>query len=197
MGVCTVNYARPRALFLDRDGVLNRAVVRDGKPFPPACVEELEIPAGVADALEQARELGFVLIGATNQPDVARGLTARTTVQAINCRLLESIPVREILVCYHDDRDGCTCRKPQPGLLVQAAEKYRVDLSASYMIGDRWRDIEAGRRAGCTTIWIDCGYRECWPVAPPDHTVRSLLEAIATIARIDRERDAHESNATD
>jgi D-glycero-D-manno-heptose 1,7-bisphosphate phosphatase len=170
--------ATRRAIFLDRDGVLNRAVVRDGKPYPPANLGELDIPAAVPGALQLAKNAGFVLIGVTNQPDVARKTTARETVEAINREILQSLPLVEIRVCYHDDRDGCDCRKPKPGLLLQAAAEHQIDLRRSCMIGDRWRDVEAGRRAGCHTIWIDCGYREHWPVAPPDQTVRSLTEAI-------------------
>ena len=127
-------------------------------------------------ALARVKQLGFVLIGVTNQPDVARGTTPREAVEAINRRVLESLPLVEMFVCYHDNCDKCNCRKPLPGLLVEAADKYRVDLSRSFMIGDRWRDVEAGRRAGCQTIWIDCGYTEDWPVGPPDCTVRSLAE---------------------
>ncbi len=167
-----------RAVFLDRDGVLDRAIVRNGKPHPPASVEELEIPDEVLPALERAKEAGFVLVGVTNQPNVARGTTSRETVEAINRRLLASLPLDDLLVCYHDDGDRCDCRKPLPGLLLAAAAAHGVDPARSFMIGDRWRDVEAGRRAGCRTVWIDCGYREDWPVAPPDRVARSLTEAI-------------------
>jgi D-glycero-D-manno-heptose 1,7-bisphosphate phosphatase len=176
-----------RAIFLDRDGVLDRAVVRDGKPYPPASVEELDVPAEVPAALRLAKDAGFLLIGVTNQPDVARGTTARETVEAINRKLLESLPLVEIRACYHDDRDGCDCRKPLPGMLLQAAAEHQIDLSRSYMIGDRWRDVEAGRRAGCRTIWIDCGYSEGWPVAAPDIRVQSLKEAIQHIIKMEEE----------
>jgi D-glycero-D-manno-heptose 1,7-bisphosphate phosphatase len=173
-----------RAVFLDRDGVLNRAVVRDGKPYPPASVDELEIPADVPAALQLAQDAGFLLVGVTNQPDVARKTTARETAEAINRKIMQSLPLVEIRVCYHDDGDGCDCRKPMPGLLLRAAGEHRIDLARSYMIGDRWRDVEAGRRAGCYTIWIDCDYREPWPVAAPDQTVRSLTEAIQYVIKM-------------
>ncbi len=186
--------ARRRAIFLDRDGVINRSVVRDGRPYPPATVEELDIPPDVPPALERARAAGFLLIGASNQPDVARGITPREAVDAINHRILERTPLLDILVCCHDDRDGCDCRKPLPGMLTRAAAAYGIDLGRSYMVGDRWRDVEAGRRAGCTTIWIDCGYREDWPVAPPDHTVRSLSEAIDWVLRTAAQRGEAETH---
>jgi D-glycero-D-manno-heptose 1,7-bisphosphate phosphatase len=124
---------------------------------------------------------GFLLIGVTNQPDVARGTQRREVVEAINAALLATLPLADILVCYHDDRDRCDCRKPLPGLLLQAASRYGVTLSASIMIGDRWRDVEAGRRAGCRTVLLDCGYAERKAKSPPDCTIRSLSEAAAWI----------------
>jgi len=166
-----------RAVFLDRDGVLNRAIVRAGKPHPPANLSELEIPADVPDALRDLRAAGFLLIGATNQPDVARGAQTRAMVEAINAALCARLPLDEIRVCYHDDADACDCRKPQPGLLLQAAHAHAIDLAASFMIGDRWKDIQAGRRAGCATIQLDHGYAEAWRGAPADARVRSLREA--------------------
>ena len=175
--------AAPRpAAFLDRDGVLNRACIRDGKPYPPASLAELEILPDVLDALHALKAAGLLLIGATNQPDVARGTQRRDTVEAINTKLCATLPLDQLLVCYHDDRDDCACRKPRPGLLLDAAAKHGIDLAASYMIGDRWRDIGAGRGAGCTTVWIDRGYTEPWPEGcVADHTVASLAEAAAWI----------------
>jgi D-glycero-D-manno-heptose 1,7-bisphosphate phosphatase len=170
-----------RAVFFDRDGVLNKAMVRNGKPYPPIDVAEMEIPPAVLPALESVKRLGFVLVGASNQPDVARKTTTRETVEAINRRLLDVLPLEEILICCHDDCDDCACRKPKPGLLLEAAEKYGIDLAASFMIGDRWRDVEAGRRAGCKTIWINYHYDEAWPVAAPDYTVSSLAEAVQCV----------------
>jgi len=177
-----------RAIFLDRDGVLNRAVVRDGMPYPPASPEEVSIPEDVPAALEAARSLGFLLIGVTNQPDVARGTVRRETAEAINARLLQTLPVLEMCVCWHDDKDACDCRKPKPGLLIHAAERHGIDLAQSFMIGDRWRDVEAGRRAGCTTIWIDLNYQEPWPVASADHVVWSLSQAVQQIGILAREK---------
>ena len=170
-----------RAIFCDRDGVLNRAVVRNGKPYPPTSLEELDIPESNPHLLRMAREQGFLLIGVTNQPDVARGTQSRAVVEAINAKILTILPLTEVLVCYHDDRDQCDCRKPKPGLLLAAAAKYGVDLSASFMIGDRWRDVEAGRRAGCRTVWINYNYDEHWHGDAPDQTVHCLAEAIEWI----------------
>jgi D-glycero-D-manno-heptose 1,7-bisphosphate phosphatase len=169
-----------RAVFLDRDGVLNRAVVRDGRPYPPAGLDAFEILPGVPEALCRLHEAGFLLIGATNQPDVARGTQRREVVEAMNSRLLAEMPIHAILVCY-EDGDDCARRKPNPGLLLEAAETFDINLSASYMIGDRWRDVEAGRRAGCQTIFIDCGYREPRPDTDPDYVAADLQGAAVWI----------------
>lgn len=168
-----------RAIFLDRDGVLNQAIIKAGKPYPPANLDELVIPDEVPIVLNSLKKAGFLLIGATNQPDVARGTTQKAIVEAINAQLLAVLPLEDILVCYHDDTDGCTCRKPEPGLLLQAATQYNIDLSASFMVGDRWKDIDAGHRAGCRTIWLDAGYAEPSPNPPADYTIQTLMDILA------------------
>jgi D-glycero-D-manno-heptose 1,7-bisphosphate phosphatase len=165
-----------RAVFLDRDGVLNRAIVRDGRPYPPASLEEFEVLPGVAEAVRRLHDAGFLLVGATNQPDVARGTQTREAVEAMNDRLLNTMPIAAILVCY-EDGDDCPRRKPNPGLLLEAADTYAIDLAASYIVGDRWRDVEAGRRAGCRTVFIDRGYRERRPDPPADHDAAELTDA--------------------
>ncbi len=165
-----------RAVFLDRDGVINRATVRDGRPCPPASADDLEILPGVADALRRLKEAGYLLVVVTNQPDVARGTQARAAVEAMHRRLAATLPIDDFRACYHDDGDGCVCRKPKPGMILDAARQHGVDLAASTVVGDRWRDIEAGRRAGCRTVFIDRSYQERRP-DNPDATVRSLAEA--------------------
>jgi D-glycero-D-manno-heptose 1,7-bisphosphate phosphatase len=171
-----------RAVFLDRDGVLNRAIVREGKPYPPPNVSEMEILPGVGEALAALRAAGFLLVVVTNQPDVARGTTTREAVEAINAALGEALPIDEFRTCFHDSGFGCDCRKPKPGALLAAAALHDIDLSESYMVGDRWRDAEAGQRAGCKTILIDYGYREKRP-QPVNYHVKSLLEAAKIILR--------------
>ena len=170
--------SRRRAVFLDRDGVLNQPVLRNGTPHPPDTVDELEIIPGAARALQRLTQAGYLLIGASNQPDVARKTQTRENVEAINRLILEELPLEEILVCYHDDPDECRCRKPKPGLILEAAERYNVDLASSFMIGDRWRDIEAGQNAGVKTILIDYGYQEKLHAKPPDSTVPDLDRAV-------------------
>lgn len=171
-----------RAVFLDRDGVLNRALVRDGKPFPPPSPDALEILEGVADACRLLKAAGYLLVVVTNQPDVARGTQTIENVREINARLSEEIPVDDIRVCYHDDPDACECRKPKPGLLLEAAAEWGIDLEASYMVGDRSKDIEAGMAAGCTTIFIDYGYHEELRIVP-DLKTSSLKEAAEWIVQ--------------
>ncbi|MBC8178233.1 MAG: HAD family hydrolase [Deltaproteobacteria bacterium] len=178
-----MNHKPKKAVFLDRDGVINRPVIRDGKPYPPSSVTEVEILPGVSEALEKLKDKGFLLICVTNQPDVARGTQKREQVESIHKCLLESLCLDEILVCYHDDNDGCQCRKPLPGMLLDAAGRLAIDLKKSFMVGDRWRDIEAGQNAGCTTIFIEYGYKERGPKTPPDITVASLAEGADWILR--------------
>jgi D-glycero-D-manno-heptose 1,7-bisphosphate phosphatase len=151
------------AVFLDRDGVINAAVVKDGKPYPPASVEAMQILPGVGEALESLRQAGFALVVVTNQPDVARGRQTRAAVDAIHAKLRAELPLDAIYACWHDDADACACRKPKPGLLVDAARDLGLDLAHSFMVGDRWRDTVAGLAAGCQAIFIDRGYSERQP----------------------------------
>lgn len=165
-----------RAVFLDRDGVINRAEVRCGKPYPPANLSDVEIIPGVSEALLRLHEAGFILVVVTNQPDVARGTASIADVEEINCFLKRGLPIDEFRTCYHDSGDNCHCRKPLPGAIFAAASKYEISLDNSYMVGDRWRDIEAGQRAGCITIFINYNYAEQQPQSF-DYCVKSLIEA--------------------
>ena len=172
-----------KAIFLDRDGVLNEAVVKKGKPYPPSTLAEVVVGKDVLPALQRFKDAGFVLIGVTNQPDVARGQTPRSQVESINAFLMESLPIAEIRVCYHDDQDCCDCRKPLPGLILAAAADWGINLSASYMIGDRWKDIAAGFAAGCRTVWLDAGYQEPSPQPPATFRVTNLAEAAEAVLK--------------
>lgn len=169
------------AVFLDRDGVINRTLVREGKPYPPGSPAELEILPGVADALQRLKAAGLALVVVTNQPDVARGLTPRATVEALNAVLARQLPIDEFRVCYHDDADDCACRKPRPGLLLQPP---LYDLSRSAMVGDRWRDIQAGRSAGVrATVLVAAGHDERCEVEP-DLRADSLAQAVPWILTV-------------
>ena len=181
-----------RAVFLDRDGVLNEAVVREGKPYPPSALDELRIPPGTASALTRLKQQDFLLVVVSNQPDVARARQQRETVEEIDRHLRAELPLDDVFTCFHDDKDACDCRKPAPGLLVRAAQQYGIDLRRSYMAGDRWRDVDAGANAGCRTVFIDCGYTEKSPVAVPDARVASLAEAVEWI--LNDSRESHEGS---
>jgi len=166
-----------RAVFLDRDGVLNRAFLSGGVPRPPASLAELEILPGVVEACAILRDAGLMLIVATNQPDIARGTQTRAVADAINAAVVRATGAHCVFMCVHDDKDHCTCRKPKPGMLLEAAARYRLIMSGSVMVGDRDRDIAAGRTAGCRTVFINHGYGHP-PTPPADLTVGGLLAAV-------------------
>ena len=173
--------SRP-AVFLDRDGVLNAATLLDGRPYPPTSAAEVTILPGVPAALAALRDAGYAIVVVTNQPDVARGTRTRAGIEAIHARLRAELPVDAIYCCFHDDGDECACRKPRPGMLLEAARELSLDLAASFMVGDRWRDTEAGAAVGCRTAFVDHGYAERRPQRF-DRKVSSLAEAAAWILR--------------
>ena len=183
--------ARPAkpAVFFDRDGVLNKAIIRDGRPYPPRDLGEFAITVGARASLDALKREGFLLVVVTNQPDVARGNFSRAEVDAINAKLADGLPLDAIEVCEHDDKQHCDCRKPKPGMMLRAQQKLGIDLARSFMVGDRWRDIEAGRRAGCRTVLIGDGYGEAFSSAPTSK-VASLARAASWIieqSRLERE----------
>jgi D-glycero-D-manno-heptose 1,7-bisphosphate phosphatase len=173
------------AVFLDRDGVVNRAILRDGKPYPPTTLSDLRLLPGVREACRLLREAGFALILITNQPDIARGTISAEQVDNMHTRLKRFLQLDDIRVCPHDDEAQCDCRKPKPGLLLDAAHTLDIDLRSSFIVGDRWRDIEAGHRAGCKAIFVDYGYTERRPFGPYLR-VHSLSEAARWIVRAAR-----------
>jgi D-glycero-D-manno-heptose 1,7-bisphosphate phosphatase len=171
------------AVFLDRDGTLNAPVVRDGKPYPPATPAEFQLLPGVSEGCRQLHAAGYVLVVATNQPDVGRGTQTQAAVEAMHARLQQLIPeLTRIAVCY--DAGGShppsAFRKPAPGMLHHAAAELGLDLTQSWMVGDRWRDIDCGALAGCRTIFIDWGYDEALQ-QKPDFTVPSFAAAAGII----------------
>jgi D-glycero-D-manno-heptose 1,7-bisphosphate phosphatase len=179
-------HQRQRAVFLDRDGVINRPLILEGRPFPPATLEEFEIMSGVPEACRLLKDLGFLLVVATNQPDVGRGTLAREAVESIHEWLLQQLPIDRVMTCFHGGAEygeKCDCRKPQPGMLFQAAGIFDIDLEKSFMIGDRWRDVDCGFRAGCKTVFIDWKYQEPLRQAP-DYRVENLLEAAKIIENL-------------
>ena len=169
-----------RAVFLDRDGVINQGIVREGRPYAPTHLRDSKLLPKVSDAITCFRENFFKVIVITNQPDVRSGKVTLETVEAMHDRLRNSLPIDDIRVCYHIDEDGCECRKPKPGMLIDAACIWDIDLNNSFMVGDRWRDVEAGNAAGCQTIFIDAGYQEKQP-DNPNYIVSNLIEAVPLI----------------
>ena len=156
--------------------MINASVVRDGKPYPPASLEELKILPGADEAIRLLHEAGFVIVVVTNQPDVATGIQTIEVVEAIHSSLRNELMIDHVKVCYHIDADNCACRKPKPGMLLESANDFNIDLAKSFMVGDRWRDIEAGKAAGCHTFFIDYSYEER-NLSSPDVVVASLKEA--------------------
>lgn len=173
-----------RAVFLDRDGVLNAAVIREGKPYPPASVRDLKITPEAPECLARLRAAGFLLIVVTNQPDLARNQQTRKGLNEIHAALNAALPIDAIYVCDHDSGDECDCRKPKPGMLLAAARDFHIDLTRSFLIGDRWRDVEAGARGGCRTVFLDFGYQERGPETPPHVTVNNLAEGVDWILKV-------------
>jgi D-glycero-D-manno-heptose 1,7-bisphosphate phosphatase len=174
-------------VFLDRDGVLNRALVRDGVPHPPHDLGEFELLPGVAQALERLAK-DFALLVVTNQPDVARGTQTRERVEELNRHLAALTPVHEVFTCFHDNADGCPCRKPKPGLLLEAARRWHIDLGRSFMVGDRWSDVVAGQAVGCRTALVETAYSggsRC----RPDRRVRDLAEAADWIISLTEQKE--------
>jgi D-glycero-D-manno-heptose 1,7-bisphosphate phosphatase len=177
------HHPRP-AVFLDRDGTLNVQVVREGKPFPPRTPEDFRLFPGVPAACARLGAAGYVLVVATNQPDVGRGTQTQESVEAMHAQLQRWIPeLARIEVCYAPGLDPAVKdprRKPEPGMLLDAARALNLDLGRSWMVGDRWRDIDCGHRAGVRTVFIDFGYAEELR-AQPDFTVASFTAAVDAI----------------
>jgi D-glycero-D-manno-heptose 1,7-bisphosphate phosphatase len=166
-----------RAVFLDRDGVLNEAFVVNGVPVPPKNLSEVKFLRGVREAIELLNENNFIVVVVTNQPDVARGTVTRESVEFIHSYLGHELGIEHFFTCFHDDPQGCDCRKPKPGLLQNAARELDLDLQNSYLVGDRWRDIAAGQAAGCLCFFIEYEYEEKSPLLPFTK-VSSLAEAV-------------------
>jgi D-glycero-D-manno-heptose 1,7-bisphosphate phosphatase len=172
------------AVFLDRDGVINQPVIIDNKPYPPKSLQEFVLIPGVSEALAALKKAGFFLSVVTNQPDVGRGTIDKSAVESIHAHMRKVLPLDDIRVCYDDGRQvNSNNRKPNPGMILDAAREFSLDLNRSFMIGDRWRDVEAGLNAGCKTIFIDYHYDEALP-RPPDYVVGSLQEAATLILNL-------------
>ena len=176
MGINPLN----QAIFLDRDGVINQAPVRNGRPFSPANMNEFLWVESIKEVTLELKSLGFLLFCVTNQPNVARGLQSREVVESFHRAILAELPIEKIFSCYHDDSDKCSCRKPQPGLIIDAQKEYGLNLTASWLIGDRWKDIDAGTAVGCNTVFLEYGYDEKLRTRP-NHTIANLEQLVPLI----------------
>lgn len=178
----TRNQQKARAVFLDRDGVVSHSLVRDGLPFAPTAVDDFEILPEAPEACRRLKLAGFLLIVVTNQPEVGRGTVKQEVVEAMHARMCRELPIDRVGVCYHPGhgQSHCDCRKPKTGLLVSAAHERNIDLAQSWMVGDRWRDIDCGFAAGCRTVFIDRGYAETLKHMP-NFRARDLAEAATII----------------
>lgn len=155
-----INKSKFKCVFLDRDGVINDVILKNGNPHPPINVQGVRILKNVNKSLISLKKSGFYLAVITNQPDVSRKITTKKQVEAINNYIMSKLPLDEINTCFHDNFHNCQCRKPQPGMILDVAKRKNIDLTKSFMIGDRKSDIEAGKKAGCKTIFIDNNYNE-------------------------------------
>jgi D-glycero-D-manno-heptose 1,7-bisphosphate phosphatase len=177
-----------RAVFLDRDGVINKPVVRDGRPYPPPGLEDFELYEDVVAGCGRLDAAGYLLVVVTNQPDVARGTQTQAVVEAMHRKMLGALPqIARVEVCWHagaDRGDPCDCHKPEPGMVLHAAKALGIDLAQSFLVGDRWRDVDCGHRAGCRTVFIDRNYSEALR-QPPDWTVTSFGQAVEVILQAD------------
>jgi D-glycero-D-manno-heptose 1,7-bisphosphate phosphatase len=171
-----------RIVFLDRDGVINRALEHEAKPYPPRSLSEFEILPEVPAACAKLKAAGFMLVVATNQPDVGRGTLKQSIVEEIHANMMARLPIDRVEVCYHpgQGQSHCDCRKPKPGMLLRTARELNADLSQCWMVGDRWRDVDCGHAAGCKTIFIDRGYAEELK-QQPNFRAKNLLEAAEII----------------
>jgi D-glycero-D-manno-heptose 1,7-bisphosphate phosphatase len=182
--------AGAKAVFLDRDGVLVVPQFRDGRSFAPQRLEDFRLYDGSRAAVSRLKAAGFVVVVATNQPDVGAGIVAERVIEAMHSRLRAEVPVDDIETCFDTRAHATERRKPAAGMLFDAARKWQVDLGTSYVVGDRHTDVEAGIRAGCTSVFIDHSYAaEVKPTAQ-SATVRNLTEAVDWILREDLRRTA-------
>lgn len=171
------------AVFLDRDGIVNQVVFREGQPGSPRALPEFVWEEGIAAAVQRLKQAGLLVFVITNQPDIARKKLDLAVSEQISSLICQFLPIDEMLVCGHDDSDRCTCRKPLPGMLLTLASRWQVDLPHSFMVGDSWKDIQAGAGAGCQTILLDKPYNQG---TKADFTVPTLSAVVDIILKLSK-----------
>ena len=172
---------KAKAVFLDRDGVINKVILWDGKPYSPRKYDEFVLNDGIRDAVCKMKELGYKTLVVSNQPDLARGKITQGVLDLMTERMCGEIPIDNVYICPHDDIHQCSCRKPKPGMLLEAASRWEIDLSSSFIVGDTWKDMQAGKAAGCKTILLDALYNQD---VQCDIRVKSLSEAVSVILNL-------------
>jgi D-glycero-D-manno-heptose 1,7-bisphosphate phosphatase len=170
------NNLKKRCVFLDRDGVINQSIIVNKKPFSPRTKSEFKFIPNIKNLISKIVELNFYTIIITNQPDIATAHLDEEMLKYFHDKIRRKIPITDIFVCRHISSQNCFCRKPKPGLILEAAKKYNIDLKKSYLIGDRWKDINAANEVGCHSIFIDYDYTEKLETKPNNH-VKSMAEA--------------------
>jgi D-glycero-D-manno-heptose 1,7-bisphosphate phosphatase len=169
-----------RAVFLDRDGVVNSLVLRGGRPVSPRLLSDFRLEARVHGPLERLRDSGYRLFVVSNQPDIARGLLSPQVLTRMNEQVISQLPIERVVVCPHDDYDECRCRKPRPGMIERLAAETEIQLNRSFVVGDSWRDIQAARASGCVGIILDRYYNRN---DDADYRVGNLAEAARLIVQ--------------
>ena len=173
-----------KAVFLDRDGVINHIVYHKevNKPSSPWNIQEFKLIEHIEKPLKDLKNMGFLLFIISNQPDIPRGNIKKGTTEEINKIIYKKYPIKEIMVCSHDDKDNCNCRKPKPGMIFELSGKYNVDLEKSFLIGDSWKDMEAGENAGIKSILIEWDYNK---EVKAEYRVGNLKSAVKLIHRFE------------
>lgn len=178
-----------KAVFLDRDGVIVIPHFRDGRSFAVRSMDDFHLYPDAQESLCLLKKEGFLLIVVTNQPDMGKGLISSEMMSSMNDFLFHHLPLESIKICPHSQEENCFCRKPKNGLLREAAQAFNIDCTASYMIGDRQSDVEAGKSIGCKTVFIDLGYSSEEKPKDPDFCCKTLSEAVAWIVHNDEKMD--------
>lgn len=174
---------KKKAVFLDRDGVINAIVSRGGKLSVPFSVNEFKVIEGAREAVALLKAHGFVCIVVTNQPDIARGNLSEKNLSAIHKYMQKETGVEAVYFCPHSKDGECNCKKPAMGMVQDAVREHGIVLAESWLVGDRWRDIQMAKNAGLKSILVvtDATKEDVVPMEP-DYSVKNLSEAARIIA---------------
>ena len=177
-----------KAIFLDRDGVLSKTSLVNGKSFAPRNLRDFKLYSDSTQSVKKLKSIGFMVFVVTNQPDVGKKLISRSTLEQMHNKLKKKTHVDGIYVCVHRQDENCYCRKPNPGMILDAAKKHHIDWKKSFVVGDRASDIEAGQKANCRTIFLKKKYYENAPTKQ-EATFLNLREATNYILKQEKLRN--------